>query len=115
MDRKDIKKYGISLATLLTKKSDEVENVRDENLQILNLELGGSIIFTDGNYYDLYDKAGELMFCDGETVILITTERISGENIHVVTGYDGERTNTYKFTQEEFDIVAFPINDLKQL
>lgn len=112
--KKEIKKYGVSLKTLFTEKIDEVENVRDENLQILNLKMGGSIIFTDNDYYDLYDGAGRLMFCDGETVLLITTEKHSGDNVFVVTGYDGESTNTYKFTQEEFDIVAFPSDNIYQ-
>ena len=115
MKKNNIKKYGLSLGTLFKESIDKVENVRDENLQILNLGMGGSIIHTDGEYYDLYDGAGRLMYCDGETVLLIATENYTGRKAYVVTGYDGESTNTYKFTKAEFDVVAVLIDDIEQL
>lgn len=47
--KNNIKKYGLSLGTLFKESIDKVENVRDENLQILNLGMGGSIIHTEIN------------------------------------------------------------------
>lgn len=114
MKKDNIKKYRVSLKTLFTEKIDEVESVRDENLQILSLGMGGSIIHTDEEYYDLYDGTGRLMYCDGETVLLIVTESYTGQKAYVVTGYDGESTNTYKFTEEEFKIVASLVDNIKQ-
>lgn len=114
MKKDNIKKYGLSLETLFKEKIDEVENVRDENLQILNLGMGGSIIHTDEEHYNLYDSAGRPMYCDGETVLLIVTENYTGQKVYVVTGYDGESTNTYKFTEEEFKIIASLMDNIKQ-
>lgn len=115
MDKLNIKKYRVDLKALFKSNPDKVDKVRDDNLQILNLGMNGSIVHTDKDRYDLYDGAGRLMFGDGEHVILITTERYSNGFVYVLTGYDGEGANTYKFTQEEFDVVAVLIDDIKQL
>lgn len=104
-----IKKYGVSLETLFNEKNGEVGNVGDEDLQILRLGMGGSIVHTEGAYYDLYNRTGDLVLCDGEQVILIEVEEGKGldEDLYVVANYDGSETISYKFTKEEFEIATF--------
>ena len=70
---------------------------------ITNLFYGGKIV-KDGNYYDLYNEADNLILCDGECIDYISQKDHHG--IDYIYGNTKENKGIY-LTKNEFSIAAF--------
>lgn len=104
-----ISKYELNLEKLFKEKEERAVNVTDESIRIIYLNSGGSIICTDGEYYELYNNMGDMVFSDKEVVLLIKQEIslfFDDKHDYVIIGYNGDSAKHYKFRKDEWDIIA---------
>lgn len=70
-----------------------------ENLEYTNIEQYKE---TDTEYYDLYDKYGNLMCMDGETCNVVEED-----NRYKLINTDGEFATEFYLTKEEFKVATY--------